>query len=195
MAPQGLRERKKRETRRRIHACALRLVEQRGLASVTTDEIADAAGISPRTFFNYFATKDASVVGADPDLAEVIATAITEAPATHSPLDCLEQVFTEYVLSTTSGAGLKRQRWRVLESNPHLIPVMLSAGRNLEEQAAVALATRLGLEEDDPYPRLVSAAAYAVIRVSLERHHRDGTEVTDAVQQGFAALRSGLAAR
>lgn len=193
MTTEGLRERKKRETRLRIHACALDLAEHRGLAQVTTDEIAEAAGISPRTFFNYFATKDASVIGADPELGDAIAASILAQPADASPLDCLEAAFAEHALPGVLGAGVKAQRWRVLEANPHLLPVMLGVGRSLEGQAADALADRLGLDRDDPYPPLVAAAAYATVRVALEHHRRGGLEMREAVRLGFATLRAGLA--
>ncbi|GAA1727512.1 hypothetical protein GCM10009809_24040 [Isoptericola hypogeus] len=59
----GLRERKKRARADAIVDAAQRLVLARGLDAVTVEEIAEAAQISPRTFFNYFETKDDAVLG------------------------------------------------------------------------------------------------------------------------------------
>ncbi|MEV0248839.1 helix-turn-helix domain-containing protein [Nocardia sp. NPDC050712] len=59
----GLRERKKRQTRLDLCTAARRLVIERGLDASTTDDIAQAVGVSPRTFFNYYDTKLDAVVG------------------------------------------------------------------------------------------------------------------------------------
>lgn len=59
----SLRERKRTDTFRSIHDAASQLVLDRGLVNVTVDEIVERAGVSQRTFFNYFPTKEDAVVG------------------------------------------------------------------------------------------------------------------------------------
>ena len=59
----GLRERKKAQTRERIHKEALRLFERQGFETTTIAEIADAADVSPRTVFVHYATKEDLVFG------------------------------------------------------------------------------------------------------------------------------------
>lgn len=62
----SLRERKRTDTFRSIHDAAAELVLERGMGSVTVDQIAQRAGVSQRTFFNYFPSKEDAVIGVRP---------------------------------------------------------------------------------------------------------------------------------
>src|SRR5215475_8965406 len=73
----SLRERKKLATRRSLRRAALDLVAERGFAHVTIEDIAEAADVSPRTFFNYFPSKEAALFGTDPDRAAALRDRVT----------------------------------------------------------------------------------------------------------------------
>lgn len=66
----GLRERKRLATRRAILLAAITVVRERGLEAATVDEIARIADVSPRTFFNYFSSKEEAIVGDGPELPD-----------------------------------------------------------------------------------------------------------------------------
>lgn len=71
----GLRERKKEATRRALHEAAMRLAVEHGLDEVTVEAIADAAGVSRRTFSNYFGGKeDALLYGAEQRIRSLVRT-------------------------------------------------------------------------------------------------------------------------
>ena len=96
VAPDGLRQQKKRATRHALRLAALRLIAERGVQDVTTDEIAAAADVSVRTFFNYFASKEDAIVGNDPALADTLAEELLARPADEAPLDALRAVCAAY---------------------------------------------------------------------------------------------------
>ena len=64
----GLRERKKQQTRVALHEAAYRLVQEQGLEGTTIDQICLEADVSSRTFFNYYPSKAAAALGRDPHL-------------------------------------------------------------------------------------------------------------------------------
>ncbi|KAA3447279.1 TetR family transcriptional regulator [Mesorhizobium sp. SARCC-RB16n] len=85
----GLRERKKRETKKRITEKAIALFLKRGIDQTTLDEIAAAAGISRRTFFYYFTSKDEILLSVLSAIGELLTDAVRSAPAGSTPIDAV----------------------------------------------------------------------------------------------------------
>src|SRR5262245_10871046 len=85
----GLRERKKVETRRALQSAAGRLAAELGPDGVTVEAIAAAAGVSARTFFNYFPSKDDAIAGVTPAHSSELLADLVDRPAGETPLEAL----------------------------------------------------------------------------------------------------------
>src|SRR5271170_3857040 len=101
----SLRERKKLATRRSIRRVALDLIAERGFAHVTVEDIAEAADISPRTFFNYFPSKEAALFGADTERTEALRERVTHQAPGEPALSALRQVLVAEARMVTNELG------------------------------------------------------------------------------------------
>ncbi len=202
--PASLRERKKLATRRRLRRVALDLVAERGLANVTVEDIAEAADVSPRTFFNYFPSKEAALFGdTDPDRAGKLRDRIAgEAPG-EPALRALHTVMVEYAegiadeFRSLGGdpADLLR-RMKAARGDPHVRGAHAAQMAMIERAISEGLAARLGVSPDaDPYPGVLAAAAVGVVRACTAFWAGSGgtTQLSQLIDQAFDALADGLA--
>src|SRR5262245_64576986 len=101
----GLRERKKAETRRALSSAALRLAEEHGPDGMTVEAVAEAAGVSPRTFFNYFSSKEDAIMGVNPtDSSDLLADLLAR-PEDEPALDSLRQMAPATAVRVGAPAG------------------------------------------------------------------------------------------
>ena len=173
--PVSLRERKKLATRRLLRRAALDLVAQRGLTNVTVEDIAEAAEVSPRTFFNYFPSKEAVLFGGDPDrAAELREGIVNEAPG-QPALDALRAVLardSEVMADELRSLGGDPADWlrrmKVARTDPHVRAAHAAQMAMIERAIAEGLAARIGTDQEtDPYPGVLAAAAVSVVRACL----------------------------
>jgi AcrR family transcriptional regulator len=163
----GLRERKKRDTHRALSQAAQDLVQERGLEHVTVDDIAAAADVSVRTFFNYFSCKEEAVVGVDQAVLDELADEVRRRPAGEMPIDTLRAVL---LAEVASDAMVRRWQLRneLVRRYPALLPRHLATTIEVEEELARALAGRFGVDVAvDPAPRIFVAAALAALRAAF----------------------------
>jgi AcrR family transcriptional regulator len=193
----GLRERKKLATRAALHEAALRLVAERGLDRVSVEDIADRADVSPRTFFNYFTSKDDALIALDPEAPQRQADAFLARPAGESPVRALRALAREQASAMAEETELWPLRLQVIDAHPSLL-ARLAAGFGESERAlAAAIAGRTGTRVGaDVYPTLLAAVGGVAMRTAL--HRWLATDFTaslpDLVDEAWDALEAGLPA-
>lgn len=193
----GLRELKKLMTRETIADAALKLALENGMDNLTIDEIARLAFVSPRTFSNYFASKEEAVVSADAPRWAGFVDAAAQRPADEAPLEALRQA----VVGSTKAWSLEQVRSFVRhleldEQFASLRPYRLAQYDALEADLRAVVADRTSADPDaDAYPGLVSAAAVATIRSTIGLWMRSGSaarRLPAMLDEAFAQLASGL---
>jgi AcrR family transcriptional regulator len=193
----GLRERKKLATRLALHEAALRLVAERGLEHVSVDDIAERADVSPRTFFNYFSSKDDAVLGLDPTAAQRQVDAFLARPVGESALEALRAVAREQAAEMAEETELWPLRLRVIEAQPVLVgrlaAVFGESERALGEAVAARTGTRFGAHV---YPTLLAGVAGVAMRTSLHRWLATdfAASLPDLLDEAWDALAEGLPA-
>ena len=166
----GLRERKKLATRSALHEAALRLVAERGLASVSVDDIADRADVSPRTFFNYFPSKDDAVLGLDPEASAHQVAAFLARPGDETPVEALRAVARAQAEEMATDTELWPLRLKVIDTEPALLGRLAAVFGEGEKALAAAVAMRTGTRAGaDAYPTLLAGVAGVAMRTALHR--------------------------
>jgi AcrR family transcriptional regulator len=166
---QGLRELKKKMTRDAIAAAAFQLALEKGLDHVTVEEISRVAIVSPRTFSNYFSSKEEAVVSAGAQDPEEFVHAFREALQDALPLRALREVFSDFFMNRTDEQlDQMRQMVGMVERYPSLLAVQAARFAYIEEGLRNVVAEHTGTDpETDTYPWLVASAGGAGIKAAL----------------------------
>jgi AcrR family transcriptional regulator len=144
----GLRERKKQKTRWAIQEHALRLFAEQGYDATTVEQIAEAAEVSPSTFFRYFGTKEDVV--SDDRYDELIVAGIEAAPAGLGPLATMRHALRASLGDLKPGENEQiLTRMRLVLSVPALRARTMTNLLDSTNAFAPPLAHRLGRDPDD----------------------------------------------
>ncbi len=190
---EGLRERKRRETRHRIAETGLRLFLANGYENTTLDAIAAEAGISRRTFFSYFKSKeDILFVWQSEGWNNVWADLRTVSPD-ENPLDAVRDVFVKQLAHyATDEMSTIDQLLRSSES----LRARKQAAYEAQEQALLATLCEVWRHPQlRPVLRMVAMASIGVVRLSLETWIQQGTTnrpLAEVLQEGFASLKFAI---
>ena len=138
----GLRERKRLATRRAIQIAVIDLVAERGIDGVTIDEISRVADISPRTFFNYFPSKESALLGDPPVMPrdELVEAFVNG----NGPfLEDLSAILASSTEKAMEQGELVRRRMKVLKQHPNLLATRMATMHTFEEQIGAVIERRL----------------------------------------------------
>jgi len=191
----GVRERKKVATRAAISAAALRLARERGPENVRVDDIAEAAGVSPRTYNNYFSSREQAIMVA---LAAERGLRVGAALRVRPADEPLEQAVVAAVIEQYAGDGEPdHDALALITSAPALQAEFLDTIAAIERPLAEAIAARTGSDgRGDLGSEVLAAAVSAAARVAAERwlrpepHTPFSAMLLDALTWVTPALRS-----
>lgn len=197
----SLRARKKAQTWREIHIAAADAVLAHGLQSVTVEEIAASAGISPRTFFNYFPTKDHAVMGLrDPEIPDGVTGRLPEGDTT---LRRVVEVYMRVIGSAMPSTSVDL-RIRLMKAHPELNRLLKDTMHHAEETVRGVVQSWVdnglevpGLAAGEDLPdriRMLSLAAGSVLRYVLTHPDRvpGSTPTSEDLDRAVALLASSI---
>jgi AcrR family transcriptional regulator len=210
----GLRERKRIATRRAIQLAAVELASERGFDRVTIDEISHVANVSPRTFFNYFPSKESAIIGELPELPDEDSIERFVAAGPGEPIldgistlliaaievgDTGESDGDDRVAGRESVQRLHMMRRALLKDNPELFALRMASMHKFEDALSGVVQRRLA--HDDPAlaadqealhqrARLVTYVAFAGMRHawSCWADHGGVEPLSDRLRSSFEQL-------
>jgi AcrR family transcriptional regulator len=178
--PTGVRERKRRETLRRITDAGVRLFIEKGFDGTTVDEVAVAAGISRRTFFHYFDSKDDILLSLQSDIGELFAAEVRRAPTADTPFEVVRDAALTVCASFPHDDMLALDR--LMRGSASVQARKQASYRQQEEALFSALRERWPEPERETRLRVVAMVAVGATRLASETFSREnGTRPFDAI--------------
>ncbi|MBE1486455.1 TetR/AcrR family transcriptional regulator [Plantactinospora soyae] len=190
---EGLRERKKRQTRQRLSAVATRLFVERGFAQVTIAEVAAAADVSVNTVYNYFEAKEDLVLPPDEASPARIADIVRRRTPGQSAAGALLSQLRDEVRRRDRKLGLTEGFAPVLEmmrAAPTLSARLEELGRQMTDRLTALLVEETGAGQDDPLPRAIAwqlGCLHSLVFAEIGRRTTAG-EGPEAIAEAALAL-------
>jgi len=209
---EGLRERKKRAMRQQLSDTAARMFLERGFDAVRVADVGEACGVSEKTVFNYFQSKEALLLDRLEPTADALRTHLSNPalPPVAAMLTVLDQELNDVVAGLAASGDQDhavtqyRKFGDLIRSTPSLRAYQSDTADRFVDVAATVLADRAGLRSDDPEPQIAAAALLGLWRVqfrALRAHLRPGhplptaaAAVTQDVHRAARLLETGLTA-
>jgi AcrR family transcriptional regulator len=167
----GLRERRHRQTSADIRNAAVRLARERGFDKVTVEEICSQAGISARTFFNYFPNKESAIAYGPSDIpAELVADFVAAGPASYSVvLSELITLAAHHLRDVPPPRDLAEGCLELAKTSPAVLSAFLAEFERFQNHLTDIVVRRQKMRPDDEMAVLIAALALTAIRSGIER--------------------------
>jgi AcrR family transcriptional regulator len=193
------RQRRMVETASRLTAISRRLTAQHGLGGFTIEELCDEVGVSRRTFFNYFPTKEDAVIGADPETeSQVFAEQFLAKGSRGWPVvvDDLLELAIQHFGALEGTAREHADFFAALDREPRLLKRFIGMTIERERQVAAIVAEREGVPSDDPRAQAVVYILFGLLRSVGDRLHglAAPSDLTSILTESLAAARIVMAA-
>jgi AcrR family transcriptional regulator len=186
-----LREIGKRAMRSEIVSRAVILLDEQGFDETTVEEISTAVGISPRSFFRYFPTKEDIAVGHLASMGALVERALAARPDDEPAWIALRAALAPLVSITETDVENVRRSSRVALSTPGLRSKVLELHAAWTDTLAPILSRRLS--DDGPHPTMaaeaVTQSAMACLYVATKTWSAGGTrDYADLLDEAFDAV-------
>ncbi len=190
----GLREKKKRQTRRRIEDAATELFARDGFDATTIEGIARHAEVAPRTFFHYFETKEDVVLADYADRLRLLLERLSARPTGEEPWESLRQAFRAVASEDSGHRDAMSKRLRMMAEAPTVAARSLLLQSMWEHDLAELLSSRVqDADHESPSPELLAAAALAAMRASIQQWLADPSiDLPTRVDLCFELMGKGL---
>jgi AcrR family transcriptional regulator len=164
----SLRERNKARTRAELEQAAFALFADRGFDAVTVEDIASASGVSRRTFFRYFDSKEDVLLADLPERLATLRSALKARLPDEAPMTAVRNAFLEVAGGYESRRTALEARARIMSSTPSLLARSLERQAEWEKTVSAMVADRLGLTDASLGPAVLAAATLAASRVAMD---------------------------
>ncbi len=168
---EGLRERKRRQTRERIARAAMTLFLEQGFEATTVDQIAEAADVSKRGFFDYFPAKEDVVAAWQDEFADSLLAAVTARPAKEPMPKVVEEALLSTIVAAVNPQSLAIGK--LIKETPALRARDHLKYAKLEQKLVEALSARTRGKPDDLRIRLLAMSTIGALRVAGQTWNPD----------------------
>ena len=184
-----LQIRKQQLVRNAIYDAAIDLFAEKGFDETTVEEVAQAAGVSRRSFFRYFASKDDLLAQNVVHFGSILSATITACPPALTPLETVRETVLS-VVRQTAAHPRTRQIIEISQRSASARQAHHSRMMDVEDTVAAAFAARLrSASKDDLKPRVLASLTLSIMNVAIISWFRDEyQDLSTAARQGFTNL-------